>query len=199
MNATICYVPAIFNTGWKLVYLVKDLVMIETEIKKKLTVEEFMELTDVHVELIDGSIVNEPAPTYGHQVIVGDIFLEVATQLKKSKLGRIVVAPVDVVLGNQVVQPDLVFISNERLYIIKDGRVSETPEVVFEITSPSNAFKDTKVKFDIYEQCGVKEYFIVYPDDKTVVKYVLSNGKFHEEYREIGFVKSDIMECEVNF
>ena len=173
--------------------------MIETEIKKKVTLTEFMDLTEVHVELIDGCIVNEPAPTYGHQVIIGDIFLEVATQLKKNKLGKIVVAPVDVVLGEQVVQPDLVFISNARLNIIKNGRLSESPEVVFEITSPSNAFKDTKVKFDIYEQFGVKEYFIVYPDDKTVVKYVLTEGKFREQYREIGFVKSEVMGCEVNF
>ena len=93
----------------------------------------------------------------------------------------------------------LIFISNERLDIIRDGKVSEAPNVVFEITSFSNAFRDTKIKFDIYEHFGVKEYFIVYPDDKTVVKYVLTDGKYREQYRETGFVKSEAMGCEVNF
>ena len=173
--------------------------MISTEVKKKLTVEEFMQLPDVNIELIDGQIVQEPTPTYGHQKIVGDILVEIAIQLRQSKKGQIVTAPMDVFIGDNVVQPDLLFISTERLNIVQEGKIKDAPDVVFEIISPSNSFRDTKVKFDIYEQFGVKEYFIVYPDDKTVVKYVLSNGKFHEEYREIGFVRSELMSCEVNF
>ena len=173
--------------------------MISTEVKKKITVEEFMELPDLNIELIDGQIVQEPTPTYGHQKISLNIATEIAIQLKQSHKGEIVTAPMDVFLGNHVVQPDLLFISTERLNIIQEGRIKDAPDVVFEIISPSNSFRDTKVKFDIYELFGVKEYFIVYPDDKTVVKYVLSNGKFHEEYREIGFVKSHAMACEVNF
>ena len=173
--------------------------MIGTEIKKKVSLEEFMALTEEHVELIDGSVVREPAPTYGHQEIVGNIFLELGIQLKKIQSGKIVVAPLDVFLGEHVVQPDLLFISTERLTIIEDGKIKGAPDVVFEIISPSNAFKDIKVKFDIYEQFGVKEYFIVYPDDKAVIKYALVDGRFHEQYRETGFVKSEAMGCEVNF
>jgi len=177
----------------------KELPTIEAKIKKKLTVEEFMQLPYEQIELIDGNMVQEPAPTYGHQKISLNIATEIATQLKLTHKGEIVAAPVDVFLGNHVVQPDLLFIATERLNIIQDGRIKDAPDVVFEIISPSNAFNDTKVKFDIYEQFGVKEYFIVYPDDKTVVKYVLTDGKFHEQYREIGFVKSEVMGCEVNF
>ena len=173
--------------------------MIGTEIKKKLTVEEFMKLPDERIELIDGYIVKEASPSYGHQTVVGDILTEIKIQLRKNKSGEIVAAPMDVLLGAYVVQPDLTFISATRLNIVKDGKVQEAPDVVFEVVSVSNAFNDTKVKFDIYEQYGVKEYFIVYPDDKTVVKYVLTGGKFHEQYREIGIVKSEIIDCVVNF
>ncbi len=173
--------------------------MIETEIKKKITLEEFMELPDVCVELIDGQIVKERTPTYWHQKISLSIATEIYNQLKQNHKGEVVVAPMDVFIGGHVVQPDLLFISTERLNIVQEGKIKYAPDVVFEIISPSNAFNDTKVKFDIYEQFGVKEYFIVYPDDKTVVKYVLSNGRFHEEYREVGLVKSEAMSCEVNF
>ncbi|MDB5283248.1 MAG: hypothetical protein JWO06_2323 [Bacteroidota bacterium] len=173
--------------------------MIVTEIKKKLTVEEFMQIPDAHIELIDGFVVKEASPGYGHQTVVGDIFTEIKIQLRKSKSGEIVVAPMDVFLGTHVVQPDLIFISTARLTIVRDGKIHDAPDVIFEIISPSNAFSDTKVKFDIYEQFGVKEYFIVYPEDKTVVKYVLTDGKYHEQYREIGVVRSEIIACEINF
>jgi Uma2 family endonuclease len=173
--------------------------MIETEIKKKLTVEEFMQLPYEHVELIDGHMVQEPAPSYGHQNVVADILTDIRVQLRKNKLGNILPAPVDVLLGTNVFQPDLVFILNDRLNIVTDGKIQGPPDAVFEVISPSNAFKDLKVKFDIYEHFGIKEYFIVYPDDKMVIKYVLIDGRFHEEYREVGFVKSETMGCEVNF
>lgn len=173
--------------------------MIETETEKKLTVEEFMKLPYVNVELIDGNLVQEPSPGYGHQGLITDIIAEISVQLKKNKLGKIRPAPLDIILGTQVLQPDLLFISNARLEIVKDDKVYGAPDVAFEIISPGSTFRDTKVKFDIYQQFGVKEYFIVYPDDKTVVRYVLSDGKYHEEYREIGIVKSELMGCEVNF
>jgi len=173
--------------------------MISTETKKKMTVEEFMQLPYEHIELIDGNLVQEPAPSYGHQNVVADLLTDIRVQLRTNRLGNILPAPIDVLLGTNVFQPDLVFILNDRLSIVIDGKIQESPDVVFEVISPSNAFKDLKVKFDIYEHFGIKEYFIVYPDDKMVIKYVLIEGRFHEEYREIGFVKSTLMGCEVNF
>jgi Uma2 family endonuclease len=173
--------------------------MISTEAKKKVTLEEFMLNPEVNIELIDGYVVQEPTPTYEHQRLSVELVVGIAIQLKQSNKGEIVTAPMDVFMGDNVVQPDLLFISAERLNIIEGGKIKGAPDVVFEIISPSNAYSDTKIKFDIYERFCVKEYFIVYPEDKTVVKYVLTNGRFHEEYRQIGFVKSDTMGCEVNF
>lgn len=173
--------------------------MITTETKKKVTLEEFMQYPEVNIELINGNVFQEPTPTYGHQKISLNIVTEIYAQLKHNHKGEIVTAPMDVFLDDNVVQPDLLFIAAERLNIIVDGKIKGAPDVVFEIISPSNAYRDTKEKFDIYEQFGVKEYFIVYPEDKTVVKYILTNGKFHEQYRETGFVKSEAMACEINF
>lgn len=173
--------------------------MILTEEKKKVTPAEFMQLNEVNVELIDGEIVREPTPDYGHQFLSGNLYFKILQALHANGKGQSVCAPMDVVLGEYVVQPDILFISTERLHIIVDGKITAAPDVVFELVSPSNAFNDTKRKFDIYERYGVKEYFLVYPEDKTVVKYALQNNRYHEVYREKGLVTSEAMDCSFNF
>jgi len=173
--------------------------MIGAETQKKVTLEEFAQLSDVCVELIHGRIVRKPTPNYEHQKTVGSILGELVLELRKNHKGEAILSPIDVFIAGHVLQPDLLFIATERLGIIGEEKIKGSPDVIFEVTEYATNFNDTKVKFDIYEQFGVKEYFIVYPDDKTVVKYVLTDGKFHEQYREIGFVKSEAMNCEVNF
>jgi Uma2 family endonuclease len=173
--------------------------MVETETKKKITLEEFLKLPYERIQLIDGDVVNEPAPNYEHQKVLSNIHAQISFQLRDNILGDLVVAPVDVLFGKNVLQPDMLFILKDRLDIVADGKVTAAPDVAFEIISESNSFNDTKIKFDIYQQFGVKEYFIIYPEDKTVVKYVLVEGKYHEQYREIGVVKSEIIGCNINF
>ena len=175
--------------------------MILTVEKKKMTHEEFMQLPDVCVEFIDGYVVKEPTPLYGHQEVSVNLVVQIFTRLQSNNKGKIVTTPLDVFLDDDIVQPDLLFMSAERIgqLLGEDGKVHGAPDVVFEIISPSTAIKDTNKKFKIYEQHGVKEYFIVYPDDKMVIKYVLENGMYHEQYREIGFVQSEPMGCEFHF
>ena len=83
-----------------------------------MTLEEFMQLPDEHIELIDGQVVNEPTPTYGHQKISGNILIEISLQLRNNKTGELIAAPLDVIFGKDVLQPDLLFISNERSSIL---------------------------------------------------------------------------------
>lgn len=173
--------------------------MILTDGKKKISLEEFMQLEDTHVELINGYVIKEPTPSYGHQTVVLDILIEIANRVRKNEIGQVLAAPMDVFLDDIVVQPDILFITTERLSIIQDDKIKNAPDVVFEVISPSNTHNDTKVKFDIYEKYGVKEYFLVYPEDKTVIKYILVDGRYHEQYREKAFVNSEAMKCEFNF
>lgn len=174
--------------------------MILTEEKKKVTPAEFMQLNEVNVELIDGEIVREPTPSYGHQHTSLQLVRKLLMALDTNGKGEILCAPMDVFLDEHVVQPDILFISKERAAeLIIEDRIKGAPDVVFELVSPSNAFNDTKRKFDIYERYGVKEYFLVYPEDKTVVKYALQNNRYHEVYREKGLVTSEAMDCSFNF
>ena len=77
--------------------------------------------------------------------------------------------PFDVVLSDtDVVQPDLLFVSNERANIITDENIQGAPDLVVEILSPSTAERDQTFKRSLYAKHGVKEYWLVDTDAKTV-------------------------------
>ncbi|HRG88751.1 MAG TPA: Uma2 family endonuclease [Chitinophagales bacterium] len=175
--------------------------MILTDGKKKISLEEFMQLPYERAELINGvAYVNEEAsPSYEHQSSAVKIVAKLLARLAETGKGELLFAPLDVYLGETVLQPDLLFIAEANKSIIHSDGLHGAPDVIFEIVSPTNAHHDLKVKFDIYEKYGVKEYFIVYPEDKTVVKYFLCEGKYHEQYREQAFIKSEIIDCKFNF
>ena len=89
--------------------------------------------------------------------------------IAENELGRTWVAPLDVVLSNyDVAQPDILFVSNERRGIITEANVSGAPDLVVEILSPSTAERDRELKLTLYARYGVREYWIVDPDDETV-------------------------------
>lgn len=175
--------------------------MILTDEKKKMSLEEFRKLPYERAEFINGvAYVNEDwAPSYGHQSSASKIVGKLLARTAETGNGEVLFAPIDVFLDEIVVQPDLLFISESNRQIIEDDGLHGPPDVIFEIISPSNAHHDLKVKFDIYEKHGVKEYFVVYPEDKTVVKYVLTDGEYHEQYRKTAFVQSTLIDVEFNF
>ena len=77
-----------------------------------------------------------------------------------------------------VVQPDLVFISKNRLKTIKEKGIFGAPDWIIEILSPSSDKIDIKLKRDLYERFGVREYWIVYPDKEKVEVYLLREAKY---------------------
>ncbi len=126
-------------------------------------------------EIIDGEAYDmSPAPTRRHQ----RISIELVRQLSNYLVGKkceAYSAPFDVVLpvlgeneeeSETVVQPDIVVVCDQRK-LTKRG-CTGAPEMVIEILSPSTAVKDLKVKKDLYERAGVREYWIVHPDEKWV-------------------------------
>ena len=88
----------------------------------------------------------------------------------EAQLGRLFIAPLDVVLSaTNVVQPDLVFISNARMHIITDANIQGAPDLVVEVLSPSTAARDWRTKHDLYAEHGVQEYWIVDPESAESV------------------------------
>jgi Uma2 family endonuclease len=89
--------------------------------------------------------------------------------VRRNRLGIILWAPTDVVLSPEtVVQPDILFVSNERRGIITEPNVSGAPDLVVEILSPGTAERDRELKLNLYARYGVREYWIVDPEDETV-------------------------------
>ena len=120
-------------------------------------------------ELIEGDFHVVPAPSFRHQVISRNLGIRLWEHVDASGLGEVVWAPTDVVLSPEsVVQPDILFVSNERRGIIMEANVSGAPDLVVEILSPSTVERDRELKLTLYARYGVREYWIVDPEDETV-------------------------------
>lgn len=130
-------------------------------------------------QLIGGELVLTPAPGTYHQVVSMKLELQMASFVLNHDLGLVLDAPIDVYLGEtETYQPDLVFISRERMSIIEPARINGAPDLVVEILSPATAYYDLRKKYKTYEKCGVKEYWVVDPGEKSVQVFNLKEGKF---------------------
>ena len=132
-------------------------------------------------ELIDGvSYLMSPAPLRTHQGISMELSRQLATFLK-GKLCEVYAAPFDVRLNadtddDTVVQPDLLIVCDRSK--LDDKCCVGAPDMVIEILSPSSGRYDKLVKFQTYQNAGVREYWIVDPDTRTVQACILENGKY---------------------
>lgn len=151
-------------------------------------------------QLIENNIVMEPSPTYYHQSILMEISSQLHKYVKKHQLGEVLTAPMDVFLGKKnVFQPDILFISNERLSIIHEGGLHGAPDLVIEILSPATAKYDLEEKKDIYERFGVKEYWIVEPGIHSVQGFSLINNHFEQMKTKTGEINSHLLNVSFNF
>ncbi|MEM9340023.1 MAG: Uma2 family endonuclease [Bacteroidota bacterium] len=133
------------------------------------TVNDYLKLEEgLLAQLIDGSLIMSPAPSINHQRVIGKLF----KILDGLSSGEAILSPVDLYLNNQnVLQPDLVFISNEKKAIITDRGIEGVPDLIVEVISPSNSFIDRNTKKRKYLQFGVTEYWIIDPANKTLEVY----------------------------
>ncbi|MCC6545426.1 MAG: Uma2 family endonuclease [Nitrospirae bacterium] len=148
--------------------------------KVKLTYNEYFNLPDEkRYELMDGDLYMVPAPDFYHQIVSRNIEFALWSFVKKKMLGEVVDAPVDVVLSEEdVLQPDIIYISNERRGIVTEKNVSGPPDLVIEILSPSTKERDRLVKRSLYALHGVKEYWIVDPAAQSIEVMHLINKVF---------------------
>ncbi len=124
---------------------------------------------DKRYELLDGDLVVVPAPREVHQRVSLRLSLLLGQLVMRTGIGHVYAAPFDVVLSDtDVVQPDLLFVSNERSHVITDENIQGAPDLVIEILSPSSANRDQTFKRSLYAKHGVKEYWLVDTDAETV-------------------------------
>jgi Uma2 family endonuclease len=157
----------------------------QLDLKKQYTYADYLTwVFDERVELIKGWIYKmSPAPKRRHQDLSLNLTLAFATYFKKCGC-RIYEAPFDVRLKKNkgtdaevdtVVQPDIsVFCDLSKL---DDRGAIDAPDLVVEITSDSTMKRDYNEKFNLYEENGVQEYWIVNPDSNSMEIFTLENEK----------------------
>ncbi len=129
-------------------------------------------------ELFDGELVMTPSPNTRHQRIVGQLYAELLEHVTEHSLGELFVAPLDTILDEYtVVQPDILFVSRERVAEVVQERIEGAPDLVVEVLSPSTFHKDLRRKMRVYSQFGVREYWIVDPEEQTVERYERAGEK----------------------
>lgn len=143
-------------------------------------------LFDERVELIKGKIFKmSPVPLNIHQRVSSNLHGLIWTHLKRKKC-KVYASPFDVrfvksveneTLISTVVQPDLCVICDENK--LDEKGCLGAPDLIIEIVSPHSAKRDIHDKFDLYQEFGVREYWIVYPNNKSVQVFLLNQeGKY---------------------
>ena len=166
-----------------------------TKAQIKFTYEDYKSLPYVErqrFELLEGELIlMTPSPGEAHQAVSIALASALYNFVREHHLGRVYEAPFDVVLGEkgeeQVVQPDILFVSQERRHIVHEEEIRGAPDLVVEILSPATAEKDRIFKRRLYAKYGVQEYWIVNPEEETIE--VLTLGK--QGYERAGLYRKD--------
>jgi Uma2 family endonuclease len=121
-------------------------------------------------EVVYGRVREPPSPFFSHQQLVLRIARLLQDHVDAHRLGCVAMAPLDVILDAEaalIVQPDVMFVSTERLSIIRN-QIWGAPDLVVEVLSEGNEAYDRGQKLGWYRQSGVCEYWLVDPRAKTV-------------------------------
>jgi len=150
------------------------------QIDKKFSYQDYLNWPDdERLEIIDGAAINmTPSPKRKHQILSLNLTFEIKEKLNANEYPdcRLYEAPMDVIFDDyNIVQPDIFIVCDKN----KDtDYIVDVPKLIIEIISKSTAYKDTKIKKDLYEKFGVKEYIIVYPDFQMAERYVLDDNRY---------------------
>ena len=159
---------------------------------------------DTHIEIIDGEASMMAAPSRIHQKISGEIFRQLANFLEGKKC-EVYHAPFSVRLFERdgdrpedvdtVVEPDISVVCNRDK--LDQYGCKGAPDMVIEILSPSSLRHDRLVKLNLYQRAGVREYWIVDPENRAVQVF-LPDGRGYlricEEYGRQDVAKADVLE-----
>jgi Uma2 family endonuclease len=153
-------------------------------------------------ELIENQIYMSPAPAFKHQTTVQSIYKELDKLVEDKGKGIVIIAPYDIKLDKtrNSVQPDIIVILDSNPNQIDEaGRFEGVPDLLVEILSPGNKDYDLITKKDLYEKFGVKEYWIVDPETKLSMGFVLSGGAYIKISEEIGKINSPLLKADFMF
>jgi Uma2 family endonuclease len=146
-----------------------------------LTYEDYCELPNDRnrYEILDGELSVTPAPRTKHQTVAGNLHRLLANYVVATQHRIIFIAPTDVILApTTVVQPDLIFIGNDRRGVITERAIEGAPTLVIEILSPPTHRVDRQTKAQLYAKYEVPRYWLLDPDQQSLEAYELVRGQY---------------------
>lgn len=144
-------------------------------------------------QIIDGNLYMNPAPRVDHQRVISRLDRTLGVHVEAKKLGEVFISPIDVLVEGRTapVQPDVVFVSRDRAPIVHEDAIRGVPDFIVEVLSPSNWSLDRRVKFELYAEIGVQEYWIVDIDQQRVEGFRLDGESYREAFNATG---DDVLE-----
>jgi Uma2 family endonuclease len=130
-------------------------------------------------EVHEGDLSVTPAPGTGHQTVVLNAAILLNHHVRTRQLGRVFVSPVDCILSEtSVVQPDIVFVGQDRLTLVTERGIEGSPTLVVEVLSRSTIRIDRVIKAQLYARHGVPYYWIADVESRTVQAFELSGDAY---------------------
>ena len=170
--------------------------------QKKFTYKDYSRWTgDIRYELIDGTAYAMASPSQAHQVISRELSGRLWQFLRGKTCKMYNTFAVRLNFGSlddTVVEPDILVVCDKSKL---DGKsVKGAPDLIIEILPPYNTRRDTVTKARWYRKAGVKEYWIVDPNAKTVQTCILENGKYIiHDYNDDDIISVYVLKgCEIN-
>jgi Uma2 family endonuclease len=154
------------------------------------TIDQFATLPDdgKRYEIANGVLLFVPSSTRPHQDTVGEVVFHLRSHVKLSGIGLVIQAPFVVALtAKDVFQPDIVVVMNAHLDKVQEKKIVGAPDLVVEVSASGTAAFDRLTKYDTYEYAGVREYWIVNLERRTVEIFVLEG----DEYLSLGVFYGD--------
>ncbi len=166
--------------------------------KRVWTYQDYLDLPNngCRYEIIKGELYMSNAPSSAHQFAVTKLIIQMGSFVLQNDLGMVLTAPFEVHLAEDTrpVQPDVLFIKAERWPTTEVKFFEGAPDLVVEVISPSSVRTDRDIKFAVYEQAGIAEYWLIDPKAQLVEIYTLSAGK----YALLGqFVNDEVIQSNV--
>jgi Uma2 family endonuclease len=151
--------------------------------KRLVTFEEFLASGDEASmsEWIDGEVIKMSPAAERHQEIILFLAQTLGLYVRLNKVGRILIPPFAMKLAadKRGREPDLIFITQDRVHLIKRTYLDGAADLVVEIISPESIGRDRGEKFVEYEAAGIKEYWLIDPDRESAEFYELGgDGRY---------------------
>ncbi len=164
------------------------------------TYQDYLDLPDDgrRYEIIKGVLFVTNAPDIDHQFAVTKLLVKLDGFVTKNNLGYVLTTPFEIHLSETTrpVHPDVLFIKTERWPETGAKFFEGVPDLIVEVLSPSTSRTDKHVKFSVYEEAGVPEYWIVNPKTHSVEILTLSGGEYAQfgEFAGDEIIRSPVLE-----